>query len=148
MVQVKEPSLNQQSLSMQNLSLNQNYPSNYANPSISQNNRTNSYNVLPPEMTRRNETENINRGSQSGSRQNNLYQSTKKNLNIRESKVQGPPDYYNLNLTESQIMQPSRQKYSLEDCDQSMINHLTQISRFSKQSSIGELKKQLNIQRI
>lgn len=72
---------------MQNLSKNQNYPSNYANPSINQSNRTNSLNVLPSDLTRRNETENIFRGNQSISRQNNLFQSTKRPLNIRESKI-------------------------------------------------------------
>lgn len=36
----------------------------------------------------------------------------------------------------------------LEDCDQSMIHHLKDLSRFSRDSNLGELNRQLKIQKI
>ena len=49
------------------------------------------------------------------------------------------PGYKNLQLEESQIFRTVKEKKKnpLEDCDQSMIHNLNNLSRFSKGTSIN-----------
>lgn len=55
--------------------------------------------------------------------------------------------YFEYNQTKSRYLKPERRSM-LEECDQSMIHHLKDFSRYSKDSNLGELNKQLRIQQI
>ena len=55
--------------------------------------------------------------------------------------------FYDRNHTRSRFMRPERNTM-LEECDQSMIHHLKDLSRYSRDSHLGELNKQLKIQKI
>ena len=55
--------------------------------------------------------------------------------------------HYEHNQTKSRVVKPNRSNF-LDDCNESMIHRLKDMSRLSRDSQLGELNKQLAIQQI